>query len=82
MTIPGVLRGMTVAHHAVRAGSFIGCRNVVDLTEDAKPAHGQNGSYTGWMYNKKAVAVVETAAEPFFLNYWCASTLKARPRTF
>ena len=43
-----------------RAGSFIGCRNVVDLTEDAKPAHGQNGSYTGWMYNKKAVAVVET----------------------
>ena len=63
MTIPGVLRGMTTAHPAVRAGSFIGCRNVVDLTEDAKPAHGQNGSYTGWMYNKKAVAVVETAAE-------------------
>ena len=32
------------------------------------------GTYTGWMYNQKAVAVIQTAPEPFFLNYWMQNT--------
>ena len=49
-------------------GNAVGCKNVVDLTEDGKPARSQNGTYTGWMYNKKAVGIAKAAPEPFFLN--------------
>ena len=30
--------------------SFIGCKNVVDLTRNGKPAHGENGTYSGYIY--------------------------------
>eukprot|EP01047_Picozoa_sp_COSAG01_P133898 COSAG01_NODE_63963_length_278_cov_0.581006_1_plen_70_part_01 len=33
-------------HFTQELGSFIGCRNVVDLTENEQPAHGQNGTYS------------------------------------
>ena len=64
----------------VKIGGFgtpIGCAGVVDLTDSGNPARGRNGTYTGWMYNQQAVAVAETAPEPFFLNCEsrCASSL-------
>eukprot|EP01043_Picozoa_sp_COSAG02_P022267 COSAG02_NODE_1153_length_14196_cov_3.626658_2_plen_176_part_00 len=72
-TFFGYLGGMQ-DHFTQELGSMIKCRSVVDLTSDARPAHGDNGTYSGWMYNAKAVAVANEAPEPFFLNYWLQNT--------
>ena len=61
-------------HFNQQLGGFINCKRVVDLTSDGKPAHGANGTYSGWMYNRHAVDIVKTASTPFFLNYWMQNT--------
>jgi arylsulfatase A-like enzyme len=72
-TFFGYLGGME-DHFTQELGAMIGCSDVVDLTSDGQPAYGENGTYSGWMYNSKAVAVVSHATEPFFLNYWLQNT--------
>ena len=69
----GYLSGMQ-DHFTQELGAMIGCKQVVDLTDGAQPAHSKNGTYSGWLYNAEAVAVVNTAPEPFFLNYWLQNT--------
>lgn len=65
----GYLSGMQ-DHFSQELNAMVGCKGVVDLTSNGVPAHGRNGTYSGTMYNAEAVAVVRTAEEPFFLNYW------------
>eukprot|EP00040_Diaphanoeca_grandis_P039759 m.260069 g.260069 ORF g.260069 m.260069 type:complete len:510 (+) comp39157_c0_seq1:85-1614(+) len=69
----GYLSGMQ-DHFTQALGGFSDCKHVVDLTKDTLPAFGQNGTYSGWIYNSAAVDVVQTAKEPFFLNYWMQNT--------
>ena len=61
-------------HFTQEVGSFIECKAVVDLTENLTAARGANGTYSGYLYNARAVAVAKTATEPFFLNYWLQNT--------
>ena len=58
----GYLSGMQ-DHFTEQLGSFIACKTVVDLTEQDRPAPGdQNGTYSGWLYNRRAVQVIDDAA--------------------
>lgn len=76
-TFYGYLTGME-DHFTERLRGFINCPNVVDLTHNTAPAHGKNGTYTGWFYNSQALATirnsVQTPETPFFLNYWLHNT--------
>ncbi len=82
-TFYGYLTGME-DHFDEKLNGFIECRGVVDLTQNALPALNQNGTYTGELYNSKAVQVIEAAgkrlrddpanAAPFFLNMWFHNT--------
>jgi hypothetical protein len=58
----GYLSGMQ-DHFTEQLGGFIACKTVVDLTEQDRPAPGdQNGTYSGWLYNRRAVQVIDDAA--------------------
>ena len=46
-------------HFTEQLGEFIDCKGLVDLTDGDVPARGQNGTYTGWLYNAKAVEIIE-----------------------
>ena len=61
-------------HFTEAVGCFIDCKSVVDLTKNATPAIGENGSYTGFLYNKYAVQALHGLQEPFFVNYWMQNT--------
>eukprot|EP00039_Didymoeca_costata_P016751 m.304989 g.304989 ORF g.304989 m.304989 type:complete len:479 (-) comp16443_c7_seq15:834-2270(-) len=74
----GYLTGMEDHFTSRLEGMLPGCGpQTVDLTANATPAFGLNGTYTGWLYNQKAREAISQASvlnQPFFLNYWLHNT--------
>lgn len=76
-TFYGYLTGME-DHFTEQLRGFINCPHVVDLTHNCTPAFGDNGTYSGWLYNSQALSAIQSSVQtpdkPFFLNYWLQNT--------
>lgn len=73
--LPSYLTGMQ-DHFNQELVGMIKCKGVVDLTANATPAVGLNGTYSGSLYGSHAVDAVISGSKQknFFVNFWMQNT--------